>query len=466
MASNACTSCLTCSLSNGILSLSKYCPNHRTINQFSSSFGDGDDYFSDSQGLNTLVLGTGITEELWQLEKGDNVDSSNYVSDWSANLDGTDLRIRITHPTNSALSGSIVVESWASNADHWQIQFPEGYSILGTLLGTDSNDTLTGSAESDVVHGGLAGDYCRGLGGEDIYVYHLNDGFDVWEDSQGLNTIRLGKDITPETLTYQLYDIATTSVSDIPIPSQFGEDLGIMIEQNGSEVSFIVINNWIYNTTNWRIEFTAINPSTRQVYPAIERTQIAPKLLPWDFDNDSIPDWWERKYGLDTTIGNQTADTDGDALLDLEEFNAGTSPKNPDSDDDFLSDYIEVYLTRTDPTIFDDLGQDDLDGDGLSVIDEIDLGSDFFDFDTNEDGISDGVTHALGLDPSSSDPDGDGLTTAQEQTLGTSTVHSDTDGDGLPDNVDPNPTNAAVFLTSTNGDVTAPVITLILPVPN
>ena len=125
-----------------------------------------------------------------------------------------------------------------------------------------------------------------------------------------------------------------------------------------------------------------------------------------------------------------------------------------------------MCIRDRDPIVFDDLAQNDLDGDGLTVSEEFDLGSNPVKLDTNGDGISDGVTHSLGLDPTASDPDGDGLSTAQEQLLGTSPVLSDTDGDGLADNVDPNPTDADIALTQPEGDVTPPTIELIFPEQN
>jgi hypothetical protein len=75
----------------------------------------------------------------------------------------------------------------------------------------------------------------------------------------------------------------------------------------------------------------------------------------------------------------------------------------------------------------------------------------------------DGVEHSLGLDPSSLDPDGDGLSTAEELALGTSPTNADTDGDGVNDDVDLNPTDAAVSSLSADPDPSAPVIELILP---
>jgi hypothetical protein len=179
-----------------------------------------------------------------------------------------------------------------------------------------------------------------------------------------------------------------------------------------------------------------------------------------DSDNDGLPDWLEK---LDVT--EHTADNDGDGLSNIYEYKIGTDPLEADTDGDSISDYYELFATLTDPISYNDF-VDDLDGDGLSNLDEFALGSDFLKFDTNGDGISDGETYAMGLDPTSSDPDGDGLSTAQEQLLGTSPVHSDTDGDGSEDDVDPNPTDADIFLTQTAGDATPPVIELILPDPN
>ena len=52
--------------------------------------------------------------------------------------------------------------------------------------------------------------------------------------------------------------------------------------------------------------------------------------------------------------------TDGDKLTNLEEYKLDTSPINPDTDDDGLNDYEEVYIYHTDPL------NADTDGDGLS----------------------------------------------------------------------------------------------------
>ena len=86
-------------------------------------------------------------------------------------------------------------------------------------------------------------------------------------------------------------------------------------------------------------------------------------------------------------------DSDGDGLPDIYENMIGTDLNNPDTDGDGLTDYQEVYITGTDPTKYDS--------------------------------VTDGVSDA------DADPDEDGLTNAQEIELGTDPQNDDTDGDGL-----------------------------------
>ncbi|MFS3129989.1 hypothetical protein ACLM5J_16435, partial [Nocardioides sp. Bht2] len=99
-----------------------------------------------------------------------------------------------------------------------------------------------------------------------------------------------------------------------------------------------------------------------------------------------------------------SVDTDGDGLTDEQEVIIGTDPTNPDTDGDGTSDFDE-----------------DADGDGLTNGEEV-TGSENVDFNNEP------------TDPTKADTDGDGLTDAQEIELTkTDPNKADTDGDGTPD---------------------------------
>jgi thrombospondin type 3 repeat protein len=50
-----------------------------------------------------------------------------------------------------------------------------------------------------------------------------------------------------------------------------------------------------------------------------------------DTDGDGIPDNWENAHMLNPSVNDANIDSDGDGLTNLQEFKAGTDPKNPTS---------------------------------------------------------------------------------------------------------------------------------------
>lgn len=68
-----------------------------------------------------------------------------------------------------------------------------------------------------------------------------------------------------------------------------------------------------------------------------------------DSDSDALPDNWE--FASFGSLGQTGAgDFDGDGLSNQEEYTAGATPTDPDSDNDGISDGDEVHLYGIDPT--------------------------------------------------------------------------------------------------------------------
>ncbi len=125
-----------------------------------------------------------------------------------------------------------------------------------------------------------------------------------------------------------------------------------------------------------------------------------------DTDGDDIPDWWELLHATDAATANADDDLDGDLLSNLGEFNRQSDPRNPDTDNDQLSDLVEtntgVYVdlnnTGTDPNYADS------DDDRLSDYDELyDINPSNPNLsDTDDDGIDDRTEHINDFSPTDS----------------------------------------------------------------
>ena len=173
-----------------------------------------------------------------------------------------------------------------------------------------------------------------------------------------------------------------------------------------------------------------------------------------DSDDDSLPDRWEQRIvdaypqfaGIEEVFPGEDPDDDG--LTNLEEYEAGTDPTNPDTDGDEMPDGWEVDYglnpknpadgaETTNPDGSPAAGAD-ADGDGLSNIAEYRFGSRPDRVSTMNDGFSDIWKHRWDLSPtvgltSTTDTDGDGLNYEEEYTHGTNPKVKDTDGDGWED---------------------------------
>lgn len=157
-----------------------------------------------------------------------------------------------------------------------------------------------------------------------------------------------------------------------------------------------------------------------------------------DENEDGIPDFFEsvENYG-------KLLDSDGDNLPNCFEEHFGTDMFNYDTDGDGLSDCVEVICKKSSPLETDSDqngvadGDEDFDGDGLTNLYEISIGTGIIYADTDNDTLSDGEEiHNFGTDPLLYDTDGDTLSDGEELTRGTSPLLPDTDGNGIPDNLE------------------------------
>jgi hypothetical protein len=162
----------------------------------------------------------------------------------------------------------------------------------------------------------------------------------------------------------------------------------------------------------------------------------------------------------ETAVEQADMDSDGDGLTDAEEAELNTDPALPDTDGDGLTDGQEVLEIGTAPLA------PDTDGDGILDGDEVAQGTDPLDGvvaeeapveepvvtddaaaveeapaapaaapgDSDGDGLEDAIEAELGTDPFDPDTDDDGLTDGDEYYVyQTGTRNPDSDGDGVLD---------------------------------
>ena len=103
-----------------------------------------------------------------------------------------------------------------------------------------------------------------------------------------------------------------------------------------------------------------------------------------DRNKDSLPDSWEKRYGLSLKLKQHKRDQDRDKLNNRSEYRAKTSPRKADTDGDGLKDGEEL-IEETDPR------DPDSDNDGLRDGLEVDIDYDPLDPDSDGDDIPDGL---------------------------------------------------------------------------
>jgi hypothetical protein len=147
-----------------------------------------------------------------------------------------------------------------------------------------------------------------------------------------------------------------------------------------------------------------------------------------DSDRDHIGDAWERRHFGDLESAHGDGDNDRDGLSNRNEFQAASNPLNADSDGDGYGDLFEfTHATKINSAT--DTDSNDI-PDGVETYYDMDPA---INVDTDADGLPDDYETAFGLTDPAADADNDGLSNLQEYQLGTRPDYFDTDGDLLPD---------------------------------
>ncbi|WP_217639180.1 thrombospondin type 3 repeat-containing protein, partial [Haloarchaeobius iranensis] len=217
-----------------------------------------------------------------------------------------------------------------------------------------------------------------------------------------------------------------------------------------------------------------------------------------DSDDDGLHDGFEANYSVisavsadtdDDNVSDAAEDHDSDTLTNLREQQVGASPVSNDTDGDGLLDAFEVNQTLTAPdgansnssaTPSDEGANnlsdasEDLDGDGLSNLEEQEIGTDPLAVDTDEDGLVDGYeVNVTGTSPLLNDSDSvetpvnesgdtvidgledfddDGVIAFHEWYYNTSPFSADTDADNLSDRYEANWSVFQGFTADSDGD--------------
>ena len=151
---------------------------------------------------------------------------------------------------------------------------------------------------------------------------------------------------------------------------------------NASDVPFAT------GTNTLEIIRTGVTANTWLAIDYLEATLNA--TANQDNDNDGLPFSWESLYQLsDEDASDAEQNFDQDLLTNLQEFLAGTNPRDGDSDNDGLADHLEVITDPLNP---------DSDNDGL--LDGEETTSNPSLVDSDNDGASDGWEIQTGFDPS------------------------------------------------------------------
>lgn len=279
----------------------------------------------------------------------------------------------ITYSTYGILIGNSSFNLLSNNTI---AQNKNGILLKSSLINRLSDNVITNSTEHGIY---LEGSSYNSISSNTI-THSTEHGINL-EMSSNIS-------ISDNTIAHNGYGIQLQNSSSIVIYHNAFLDNGVQAVD-----SIPAANHWHHPELlegNYWSDYPGVDDGSSWDKHAIAGDGIGDTYLPWPEANyDDYPI-------VDTTF---LLDTDDDGLSDWVEMNTyGTNPTAADTDGDGLMDEMEVNLYQTDPTVSD--ADADTDGDGLLNIDEVEkYGTNPMAADTDNDGVSDAAELEAGTDP-------------------------------------------------------------------
>lgn len=162
------------------------------------------------------------------------------------------------------------------------------------------------------------------------------------------------------------------STTQLSVTASFPSGTAADVTSSQSGTAYTISNPFIATITPDGL-ITAVHSGTVVVQAINEGTTgiIGIQVVLAEASHGGIPDSWAIAHGLDPNNPTMPMeDPDHDGLTNLQEFQNGTDPHNPDTDGDGLTDGQEVLVYHTSPLL------PDTDGDGIPDGVEVTTGTD------------------------------------------------------------------------------------------